>query len=137
MKEADLLTGSYSSRGSTVSQLCWYCLCPTQETDNVTAKFPPKTVGMIRKLVNKNDRAALKALSQHPIDNACHQIRFGLQNIHGVNGSCPFEMLHALSLGIFRYNRDSFFTLLGKDSAAAEEINGLISLYSEFYSHQN
>jgi hypothetical protein len=85
-KEADLLTGSYSSRGSTVSQLCQYCLCPTQETDDVTAKFPPKTVGMIRKLVDKNDRAALKALSQHPIDNACHQIRFGLHNNHGVHG---------------------------------------------------
>ncbi len=136
-KEADLLTGSYSSRGSTVSQLCRYCLCPTQETDDVTAKFPPKTVGMIRKLVDKNDRAALKALSQHPIDNACHQIRFGLHNNHGVHGSCPFEMLHALLLGIFKYTRDSFFTLLGKDSTAAEEINGLIALYSEFYSHQS
>jgi hypothetical protein len=136
-KEADLLTGSYSSRESTVSQLCRYCLCPTQETDDVTAKFPPKAVGMIRKLVNKNDQAALKALSQHPIDNACHQIRFGSHNNHGVHGSCPFEMLHALLLGIFKYTRDSFFTLLGKDSMAAEEINGLIALYSEFHSHQS
>jgi hypothetical protein len=79
-KEADLLTGSYSSSGSTVSQLCRYCLCPTQETDNFAAKLPPKTVGMIQKLVDKNDRTALKALSQQPIDNACHQIRFGSHN---------------------------------------------------------
>jgi hypothetical protein len=93
---------------------------------------------MIRKLVGKNDRSALKALSQHPIDNACHQIRFGAHNNHGVHGSCPFEMLHALLLGIFKYTHDSFFSLLGKDSTAAEEINGLIALsYSEFYSHQS
>jgi hypothetical protein len=46
-------------------------------------------------------------------------------------------MLHALLLGIFKYTRDSFFTLLGKDSTAAEEINGSIALYSEFYSHQS
>jgi hypothetical protein len=47
-------------------------------------------------------------------------------------------MLHALLLGIFKYTRDSFFSLLGKDSTAAKEINGLIALYSsEFYSHQS
>jgi hypothetical protein len=97
-KEADLLIGSYSSCGSTVRQLCWYCLCPAQETDDVTAKFPPKMVRMIQKLVDENDRAALKALSQHPIDNACYQIRFGSHNNHGVHGSCPFKMLHALLL---------------------------------------
>jgi hypothetical protein len=64
---------------------------------------------MIWKLVDKNDRAALKVLSQHPIDNASHQIRFGSHNNHGVHGSCPFEMLHALLLGIFKYTHEPFF----------------------------
>jgi hypothetical protein len=75
MKEADLLTGNYSSCGSTVSrQLYWYCLCSTQETDDVTAKFPPKMVGMIQKLVDKNDRAPVLLKCSMPCYLVCLSI---------------------------------------------------------------
>ena len=136
-KEADLLAGSYSSRTGNVQQLCRYCTCPTQNSDDPMADFPPKTVPMIGKLVAERNLSALKDLSQHPIDNACYKLRFGSHNTHGVHGACPLEMLHALLLGVFKYIRDCFFEQLGKDSKVADEINALIALYGDFYSHQS
>jgi hypothetical protein len=41
--EGDKLCLSYRSRGAHVQQLCRYCQCPTDETDNPLAKYPYKT----------------------------------------------------------------------------------------------
>jgi hypothetical protein len=49
--EADVLCGSYKSRGAGVAQLCRYCTCPTMESDCVHADFPVKTVPNIAALV--------------------------------------------------------------------------------------
>jgi len=62
--EADKLCGSYTSRGKNVSQLCRYCMCPTDESNNEFAKCRKKTPKYIQKFVDKLDLVKLKELSQ-------------------------------------------------------------------------
>jgi hypothetical protein len=123
--EGDKLCCSYRSRGAHVQQLCRYCQCPNAETDNPNANYPYKTEPMLRKLFEQNNVQRLKQLSQIPIANAFHGLRFGLQNDRGIHGACPWELLHAILLGIFKYARDCFFAQMGPTSATAEEINAL------------
>lgn len=108
-EEADKLCGKFLCRTGNVAQLCRYCLCPTEDTDNHMANYPLKTEKMIKDLTDARDHKALKALSQQPIDNALHGLRFGLHNKMGIHGACPGELLHSLLLGIFKYVRDCFF----------------------------
>ena len=135
--EADLLCGSYKSRGAGVAQLCRYCLCPTQESDLVNAKFPFKTVEMISLFIETNDQAGLKKMSQQLIQNAWYKVRFHPYNRQGVHGACPSEMLHALLLGVFKYTRDCFFEQIGPTSQLADEINALAQKYGEAFARQS
>jgi hypothetical protein len=64
-------------------------------------------------------------MSQSCVPNAFHSLRFGLHNDRGVHGACPFELLHAVLLGIFKYARDCLFEQLGESSATAQEVNAL------------
>ena len=136
-EEADRLCGSYTSRAATVSQLCRYCCCPTMESDDPTAVYPRKTIGMISDLVENSDEEALKELSQQNIVNACYSLRFGLHSDEGVHGGCPMEMLHALKLGIFKYVRDMFFEQVGENSQLADDINALAVKCGELFSRQS
>jgi hypothetical protein len=135
--EADRLAGSYTSRGKYVSQLCRYCVCPTSKSDDYTAKYDRKTVPMIRNLIENKDLQTLKSLSQHCITNAWYPIRFGAHNDEGIHGSCPFEMLHALLLGIFKYVRDCFFEQIGRTSRAGEAITALGDKYGDLFTRQS
>ena len=135
--EGDKLTASYRSRGKNVSQICHYCTCPTNDTDNPKANYAPKTVPMIKKLVERKDLDGLKELSQQYLDNAFYLVRFGLHNKRGIHGACPIEMLHALLLGLFQYSRDIFFVHIGKTGQSAEDINGLSKLYGRLFKHQS
>jgi hypothetical protein len=101
-EEADHLAGKYTSGGINVSQICRYYCCPTTVSDDPCADCEKKTVPMIRQLVADGDLDGLRALSQHPIDNVWHGLRFGAHSQEGVHGSCPLEMLHALLIGIFK-----------------------------------
>jgi hypothetical protein len=123
--EGDKLCASFRSRTQKVQQLCRYCQCPTDETDNPKANYPFKTEPMIKKLFEKKEVEKLRKLSQSCIPNAFHGLRFGLQNDRGIHGACPFELLHAVLLGIFKYVRDCLFQQLGPTSASAKEINAL------------
>jgi hypothetical protein len=135
--EAELLTGKYRSRSGNVKQLCRYCTCPNQETDNPMATYPFKTVPMIQTLVDNEDMAGLKAMSQQYIDNAWYKVRFNPGNNRGIHGACPSEMLHALLLGIFKYTRECFFAQVGKTSELAKEIDALAKEYGDLLSHQS
>jgi hypothetical protein len=79
----------------------------------------------MKKLFENRDVEKLRSMSQSCIPNAFHNLRFGLHNKRGVHGACPFELLHAVLLGIFKYARDCLFEQLGESSAGAKDVNAL------------
>jgi hypothetical protein len=123
--EGDKLCLHYRSRNSNVQQLCRYCDCPTNETDNPLVKFKYKEEEKLKKLYERKQWDKLKEMSQNPVENAFHGLRFGLHNRRGIHGACPMDMLHAILLGIFMYVRDCFFEQIGPTSQAAKDMNGL------------
>ena len=135
--EGDKLCCSYRSRGAHVQQLCRYCQCPNAETDNPNAEYPFKTEPLLRKLYEQNNVQKLKELSQICIKNAFHGLRFGLHNTRGIHGACPWELLHAILLGIFKYVRDCFFEQIGPSSATAGEINSLSMMIGALLARQS
>lgn len=140
-EEADLLAGKYLSRNKNVKQLCRCCVCPTSESDNPHAIHARKTQTMIKQLIDDRNMQALSDLSQHCIRNAWYPIRFGAHSkadvVEGIHGSCPFEMLHHLLLGIFKYVRDSFFEQIGTSNPTAKSIIALASKYGDLFSRQS
>ena len=136
-EEADKLCGKYLSRTRNVAQLCRYCECPTNKSDDPRADYRLKTKRRIRALIEQNNTYQLQQLSQHAIQNCMYDIRFGLHNKQGIHGACPWEMLHALLLGLFRYTRDCFFTQIGETSKTADDINALSKQFGELLSRQS
>ena len=135
--EGDKLCLSFRSRGKHVQQLCRYCKCPTNETDDVLANHPYKTESELKKLYERGDTERLRQQSQICAENAFHGIRFGLHDKRGIHGGTPWEILHAVLLGVFVRVRDCFFQQLGKTSAAAEEANALSKLLGALLDHQS
>lgn len=127
--EADKLCGAFTSRCRGVSQLCRYCKCPTDASDNPLADYGPKTVTELKRLQEEGDTQALKSLSQQNIRNAFHGLRFGMHNNHGIHGATPMDMLHTILLGLYKYVRDCLFKQLGDTSKRAKEMNNLAALY--------
>lgn len=136
-EEGDKLCGAYTSRSEGVSQLCRYCTCPNDESDNHLGTYSRKTQSMISRLVAANDKKALQKLSQQNIKNACYLLRFGAHSTDGVHGACPIEMLHAINLGVFKYTRDTFFEQIGPTSNAADDINALAIEYGTLFKRQS
>jgi hypothetical protein len=135
--EADKLCCSYRSRTKGVKQLCRYCQCPCELTDDPLADFPMKTEPMLKRLFEAKKAEKLKDLSQIGIKNAFHGLRFGLHNDRGIHGACPWELLHAILLGIFKYTRDCFFSQMGASSATAAEINALAEILGALFARQS
>ena len=135
--EADKLCGSFTSRTQNVAQLCRYCKCPTDDSDNPQANYPLKTKAQIQAMVNRKDLEGLKKLSQQYIQNATYKLQFGLHNPQGVHGATPLEMLHALLLGTFRDLRDVFYKQLGDTSKASHEFDALTKEYGVLLSRQS
>jgi hypothetical protein len=136
-EEGDKLCGKYLARMKGVKQLCRYCECPLEKSDSPLADYPLKKKRKIMHLINENDEEALKNLSQQKIQNSMYAIRFGLHNKQGVHGACPFEMLHMLLLGVFKYVRDVFFERLGNSSEMSNAFNALSKEYGSFMSRQS
>ena len=136
-EEADLHCGKYLSRTKNVKHGCRHCHCPMGDMDNPLAKYKFKTQADIKALAEADNLAGLQAISQQHINNAWCKVRFHQANTRGIHGACPSEMLHALLLGIFRYMRDVFFEIVGKDSKLADEMNGLAKTYGWVFTHQS
>jgi len=134
--EGDLLCGSFKTRTGNVKNLCRYCTCPTLESSLVNAKFPYKTVSMIKPSILIGDEEGLKAISQQLIDNAWYKVRFSPENSRGIHGATPMEMLHHILLGVFKYIRDCFFEQIGPTSQLANEINALSQKYGVEFGRQ-
>ena len=107
-EEHDKFCGHYTSRTKRIKQLCRYCCCPNDDTDNPRAKYKLKNPAMIQCLVDRRELQKLKDLSQHCIDNAWYKIHFGQHNKRGVHGGTVSEMLHAIYLGWFLYLEQCF-----------------------------
>lgn len=135
--EGDELCGKFKTRTGGVKNLCRYCTCPTQESDLVNAKFPFKTVSMIKPVIISNNEQALREISQQLIDNAFYKIRFSPESSRGIHGATPSEMLHAILLGIFKYLRNMFFEQIGESSRLAEEIDALAQKYGVQFGRQS
>lgn len=136
-KEGDLLCGSYTSYTQHVKNLCRYCCCPNEDTDNPQAYYEFKTVPMVKKLVDAQNLPALKQISQQCSPNAFWRIRFSPFNDRGVHGACASEMLHAVELGNYMYLRDTFYEQVGPDSMAAQSIDEQSQLFGMQFGRQS
>jgi hypothetical protein len=92
---------------------------------------------MMKKLFEENNVERLREMSQICAKNAFHGLRFGLHNNRGIHGACPWELLHAVLLGIFKYVRDCFFEQVGHTSATAQELNSLAQEVGNLLSRQS
>jgi hypothetical protein len=136
--EGDKLCCLYRSCGQHVQQLCRYCQCPNEATDDHSnADWPFKTEPLLKKLFEQNNAQKLQKLSQICINNAFHDLGFGLHNDRGIHGAYPIEILHAVHLGIFKYARDCFFAQIGPSSSTAAEINALAVIIGAQFQHQS
>ena len=135
--EADKLCGSFTSRGKKVQQLCRYCHCPTDDSDDPDVNITLKTVEEIADLVKNGDIAGLKKLAQQPINNVWYPICFGSHNAQGIHGACPLELLHQMYLGLFQYIRDCFYANLGKTGKMVKDINGLATEIGNLFQRQS
>ena len=135
--EAEKLCGKFTSRTSNVKQLCRYCECPTNDSDKPFATFPLKKAAHIKYLCATKQVEVLRNMSQQCIKNFACDLRFGMHNDQGIHGACPMEMLHALSLGMFRYIRDCFFEQVGPDSDVANEFDAAATQCGDMISRQS
>ena len=91
----------------------------------------------MKSLLETNNVERLQQLSQIAMENCFHGLRFGLHNNRGIHGACPWELLHAILLGIFKYIRDCFFAQMGRTSKTAEEINALAQIIGALLARQS
>ena len=135
--EADGLCGSFKTRTGNVANLCRYCVCPTGESDNPRADYPLKTATKVNRLIAQGNIAALKAMSQHCLNNAHNALKFGQHSDQGVFGATPLEMLHALLLGMDKTVKECLLEQVGIDSALLDEFDALCREYGELLSRQS
>jgi hypothetical protein len=104
-KSHDRLCGRYNSRGSGVAHLCRHCNIRRSQTNNVDYEWEHILPELVQSVIGANDKEGLKALSQHPIQNAFYEgICLG-GNKRGIHGMTPGEPLHVLEL-LFVQNDD-------------------------------
>jgi hypothetical protein len=109
----DRLCGRYNSRGSGVASLCRHCNIPRSQTDNVYYGWEHIIPELVQSAIDANDKEGLKALSQHPIQNAFYEGTCLGGNKRGIHGMSPGEPLHVLELGLFKMMIEGFYVSLG------------------------
>ncbi len=107
------LCGHFTS-STKVKSLCRSCDCPAEETGKAESlvvsgrKFT--RASDIRALVEARDEESLKEKSYYNLRNAFWDIKF-CDDVRGINGSCPGELLHAVQHGLFLYFTHSLFDM--------------------------
>lgn len=112
--EHDKHCAKYGSRTEGVKQLCRYCCCPNDKTDDPYGDWELKTKTMLTELIRKRKHKELKDLSQKFVWNAWYELRFGLHNDRSIHGASPMEIIHWMQLGQFKYSREMFFAQTGE-----------------------
>jgi hypothetical protein len=135
--EHDKLCGHYGTKTGNVKQLCRYCVCPNQNTDDPYADFPRRTVQSIKELVRKKDLEGLQAQSQHLIFNAYYELSFGTLRLLGVHSACPLELLHWIQLGHYKYDRLVFIERVGDNTQLANKINTICAQFGSTFARQS
>ncbi len=80
----------------------------------------------------------LKAISQVHVNDAWHKVHFSAANNRGIHGGTPSEMLHAILLGIFAYDRNVFVNQLGGEQAALrKDVLALAQQCAVLFQHQS
>jgi hypothetical protein len=85
-----------------VQVLLDYCNTPSSQTNNVDYDWEHILLEQVPSVIEANDKEGLKALSQHPIQNAFYEgICLGGKT-RGIHGTSLGEPLHVLKLGLFK-----------------------------------
>lgn len=136
-KEGDKLCHQYTIKTGGVKCLCRMCLCPTMQTNEAYRDDAPKTVPMIKRLVDLKKGKELQEMSQYMVDNALHHVRWGLHNDKGVHGGTPPEALHYFQLGQYKYDLQCFFNQVGTTSQLSKEIDSLCGAFGSLIHRQS
>jgi hypothetical protein len=98
----DKMAGRKIDRCSGKNKQCRYCDVDHDDCDNPNAQSELTCKAVIQKLRKENSttsRKELDRLSYRQIDNAFDEVVFA-DNIWGIHGATPAEVLHAVNLGI-------------------------------------
>ena len=148
--EADKACGQCGSKTKGVKAICRHCCIPTNETDNPYIYPPPerKTKDLILPLLracmnasNKEEKEAaelkMKEISQHRIMNAFYDFDFGLHDNSGIHGATPWEVLHWILLGFYKYDREALFLQTGEHSKLTRAVDALAQTFGHFLDRQS
>lgn len=89
--------------------ICRYCSVPFDKTDDPTIRAPKTMAASIQKYISKKRHGRLSEMGYLLLDNnALHNLKF-CDDVHGLNGSLPADLLHTWQLGLYIYISEGLF----------------------------
>ena len=106
--------------------------------DNPDAKYPLRDPTKIRKMCQNLEIEPLRLLSQHCLrPNALDEVKFGHHNNRGYFGACPAEILHLIHLGLLKRGGETFFDVVGRNSARCPLLDSLCRCVGDMLTRQS
>jgi hypothetical protein len=85
------------------AHICHYCGISYDNTNNPYMRASETMARAIENYISTKNHSKLKMIGYLLIDrNALHQVEF-CDNVHGLNGSLPANLLHTWELGMYQY----------------------------------
>lgn len=109
----DCLCGRFVYYGTQVGRINRACDCPGSSSNDPDYKCRWTEQKEIEALMGKTEEERQEQ-SHHFIKNAFHRICFGGCK-YGIHGCTPVDILHTLLHGIYRYTKETFFSIAGRD----------------------
>ena len=104
----DKLCARYSNRIMS-KKLCRNCGCTVENSDNPDIKILYNDQEKMKKLIRSNKKLELHALSMYCVPNAMHKLLY-CDNIRGIYGATPFDIVHTWQHGWHSYVIIAFFS---------------------------
>jgi len=121
-----------------VKQGCRYCEClSTQLGSSKSGNYSLRTPAHTTALIERNDKAALKNLSQACVSSALNDLTFGFHSKRGIHGATPAEILHTVHLGTMKRIIASFFDQAGRESKPCAAFDVMCISVSSLLKHQS